>query len=214
MEYLGRSTQEANAQARQQFEKALALDSQYAEAYAYLSYTYWLERVWSWSADPQTLERALALAQQAVALDDTLPRGHAYLSYVYVLKQQYDQAIMEGERGIALDPNNADLYARQANVLNFAGRPEEALRMLVQAMRLHPHYPPVYSFELGQAYRLTGRYTEAIAASERRGESESQFHACLSAPGEQLLGAVVRTTKSRGPDIRASRGGDTTGLGP
>ena len=69
----------------------------------------------------------------------------------------------KGERAIALDPNNADSYAVQAEVLNFAGRPEEALRTVEQAMRLNPRYPPWYLFELGWAYRLTGRYAEAIA---------------------------------------------------
>jgi tetratricopeptide (TPR) repeat protein len=54
------------------------------------------------------------------------------------VKQQYDQAIAEGERAIALDPNNADSYERQAAVLNFAGRPEDALRMVEQAMRRKP----------------------------------------------------------------------------
>ena len=65
LEYHYRFTKEANAQARQLFEKAIALDPQYAEAYAWLGWTYWLEWVFRWSADPQTLERALALAQQA-----------------------------------------------------------------------------------------------------------------------------------------------------
>lgn len=83
---------------------------------------------------------------------------------VYVVKQQYDQAIAEGERAIALDPNNADSYAQHAEVLSFAGRPEEALRAVEQAMRLNPRYPPFYLLELGMACRATGRYTEAIAA--------------------------------------------------
>src|SRR5207245_1860643 len=43
-----------------------------------------------------------------------------------------------------------------------AGRPEEALRMVEQAMRLNPRYPPWYLIESGFAYRLTGRYTAAI----------------------------------------------------
>ena len=125
--------------------------------------TYYREWTLRWSADPQTLERALALAQKAIALDDSLPVAHSLLSRSIAQKQQYDQAIAEGERAIALDPNNADSYAFQADVLNFAGRPEEALRMAEQAMRLNPRYPPYYLFQLGWAYRSTGRYTEAIA---------------------------------------------------
>jgi adenylate cyclase len=59
VEYYWRFTKETNTQARQMLEKAVALDPQYAEAYAYLGWTYGLEWVWRWSADPQTLERAL-----------------------------------------------------------------------------------------------------------------------------------------------------------
>ena len=163
MEYTWRFTKETNTQARQMFEKALALDPQYAEAYAWLGRTYWREWVFRWSADPQTLERAFELEQRALALDDSLPLAHSLLSDVYAQKQQYDQAIAEGERAIALDPNNADSYAVQAEVLNYAGRPEEALRLVEQAMRLNPHYPPPYLYELGWAYLFTGRYAEAIA---------------------------------------------------
>ncbi len=163
LEYFWRTTKEATAQARQLFEKAVALDPQYAEAYAWLGFTYYLEWGFRWSADPQNLERALALAQQALALDDSLPSAHSLLSVVYTQKLQPDPALTEGERAIALDPNNADSYAWQTEVLNLAGRPEEALRMVKQAMRLSPRYPPSYLFELGFAYSLTGRYAEAIA---------------------------------------------------
>jgi TolB-like protein/class 3 adenylate cyclase/Tfp pilus assembly protein PilF len=161
-EHFWRFTKEATAQARQLWEKAVALDPQYAEAYAFLGWTYWTEWIFRWSAAPQNLERAFELAQQAIALDDFLPRAHSLVSNVYALKQQYDPAVAEGERAIALDPNNADSYAFQAQALNFAGRPEEALWMVEQAMRLNPHYPPLYLFELGWAYRLIGRYAEAV----------------------------------------------------
>jgi adenylate cyclase len=164
VEYFYRFTKEGNTQARQMWEKAVALDPQYAEAYARLGWTYWLEGASRWSADPQTLERALALAQQALALDDSLPIAHSLLSDVYAQKQQYDQALAEGERAITLDPNNADSYAFQAEALKFAGRPEEALKVVEQAVRLNPRYPPWYLFALGSAYRMTGRYAEAVAA--------------------------------------------------
>jgi adenylate cyclase len=156
-------TKEANARAQRMYEKAAALDPQYAEAYASLGWTYWVEVLFGWSVDPQTMERALALAQQALALNDSLPTAHSLLSIVYAQKQQYDQAIAEGERAVALDPNDAESYAVQAEVLNFAGRPEEALRRVGQAMRLNPRCPPWYLAQAGMAYLMTGRYAEAIA---------------------------------------------------
>jgi Tetratricopeptide repeat len=67
------------------YEKALALDPQYAEAYTRLGITYRCEWTFRWSVDPQTLERALALAQQALALDDSLPTAHSLLTLCEVV---------------------------------------------------------------------------------------------------------------------------------
>jgi adenylate cyclase len=181
--YSLRFTQEGNAQARQMFEKAFTLDPQYAEACARLSLTYMMDWVFRWSADFQTLERASALAKQAVALDDSLPWAHVSLSWVYSYQQQHEQAIAEGERAIALDPNNAASYAFDAQMLNLAGRPEEAVRAVKQAMRLNPRYPPWYLFELGHAYQMTGRYAEAITTlkeSIRRNPNFTYAHSALA----------------------------------
>ncbi len=164
--YIWRITQETTARARQLFEKAATLDPQYAEAYAWLGATYYLEWILRWSADPQTPERAVALVRKALALDDSLPIAHSLLSSIYAEKQQYDQALAEGERAIALDPNNADSYQAQAQALNWAGRPEEALQVIERAMRLNPRHPPFYLWELGLAYNLTGRYTEAVTTQK------------------------------------------------
>jgi tetratricopeptide (TPR) repeat protein len=84
------------------------------------------------------------------------------LGMIYLVQQRYDPAIADGERAIALDPNNAESYFFLGEMLNAAGRPAEALRIVKQAMLLNPHYPPFYSWSLGWAYFTTGQYTEAI----------------------------------------------------
>jgi adenylate cyclase len=168
VENRSRLTKEANAQARQMFEKAIELDPKYAGAHAGLGATYWQEWVWRWSPDPQNLERAFALAQKAVALDDSLPWAHGMLGFVYVWKKQYEQAIAEGERAIALDPNNADAYVWLGEILNTAGRPQDAIGMIEKALRLNPrNHLPSYLFNLGWAYHMTGRHEEASAAFKR-----------------------------------------------
>jgi adenylate cyclase len=166
--YFFRYTKEANAQARQMFERALELDPKYAEAYTWLGLTYWIDWIWQWSQDPpQSLQRAFALAQRAIALDDSLPWAHLALGFGYLGKKQHEQAITEGERAIALDPNGANGYAGLGFILNWTGRPEEAIVMTEKALRLNPqdpHDPFNCPYILGHAYRLTGRYEEAIIA--------------------------------------------------
>ncbi len=167
--YYLRYTKEANAQARQMFERAIELDSRYADAYAFLGFTYWLEWVLQWSQNPaQSLERFAELAHQALALDDSLPTPHVALGYVYLWKdRQYEQGIAELQQAVSLAPNNADVYFALAEGLNIAGRHAEALGPIHKAMRLNPHYPANYPFNLGWAYQGTGQVEEALAAYKR-----------------------------------------------
>jgi TolB-like protein/Flp pilus assembly protein TadD len=164
-EYFYGVTKEGTTRARQLCEQAIALDPQYALAYAYLSGAYWQD--WLWNPDPQNPERALALAQQAVALDDTLPEAHTYLGLAYQRKTSYELAIAELERAITLEPNYAEGYAALAGVMSWVGRPAETIVWIEKAMRLNPRYPGWYASHLGVAYRLTGRYAEAIAAQKQ-----------------------------------------------
>src|SRR3989441_2369265 len=167
LEYHAQRTQEANARARQMFERAIALDPQFAVAYAFLGRTYLMELVFQWEEKPQTAEQVFSLGQKAVALDDSQPTAHETLAYAYLGKKQHAQAIAEAERALSLDPNFADAYITLGDILSFAGRPEEAIRLVETAMRLNPCYPASYLWSLGHAYRLAGRYEEAIAALKR-----------------------------------------------
>src|SRR5713101_5488619 len=102
LEYRQTLSEDRNAKARQMFEKAIGLDPKYAQAYAYLGLTYWLDWVSQWTHDPHTLDRAFQLGQQAIALDDSLPVAHMVMGLIYVFKKHYDQATAEAERAIAL----------------------------------------------------------------------------------------------------------------
>jgi adenylate cyclase len=189
LEYANPSTQAANAQARQMFESALALDSQYAAASALLGGTYLCDWIHQWSQAPQTLERAFALAQRAIALDDALPVAHRVLGYVYVWNKQHDQAIAEAERAIALDPNDARGYATLAEIVAFAGRPQDAFGLVEKALRLDPQQQADYAWASGHAYYLTGQYEEAIAAFKRalvRYPNNLRPHAYLAASYSEL----------------------------
>jgi tetratricopeptide (TPR) repeat protein len=159
-----RNTQETHPQAQQLFENAIALDPQYAEAYAGLSRIFTSTWLFQWSQDPQTLERGFVFAQKAVILDDSLPEAHRVLAYAYLYKSQHEQAIAAVKRATALGPNEAEGMALLGLILNFAGRPAEAIGLIQQAIRLNPRYQYNYLSWLGMAYGLARRYEEAIVA--------------------------------------------------
>jgi adenylate cyclase len=167
MNYFFRFTKEANARARQMFEKATDLDPKYALAHTWLGWTHWLDYSFGWSQNPKSLEGAFELAQRATSLDDSVSEAHALLGKVHLWKRQHDLAIAELEKTLSLNPNYADGLTGLGEVLYFAGRPEEAIGLVKKAMRLNPKYPVWYLLNLGHAYFLTGRYEEAITTLKR-----------------------------------------------
>jgi tetratricopeptide (TPR) repeat protein len=166
-EYFWRYTKDSIFQARQMYEKAIELDLNYGQAYAGLSWTYWLTWFFQWSQEPQALEQAFNLAQKAVALDDSLPAAHTTLGYVYLMQRKHDQAIVECERAIAVDPNWFGGYVSLGDILIYSKRPEETIGLMKTALRLSPRLPSIAFNILGFAYLVAGQYEEATLALKK-----------------------------------------------
>jgi adenylate cyclase len=195
--YSHRYSKESNTQARQMYEKAIALDPAFATAYSGLGWTYYEEWTHQWTQDSQSLERAFEMAEKAIALDDSLPEAHRLLGHIHLSKKQHEQAIAEQEGAIKLDPNNADSYASLADVLTWAGRSREAIGLVEKAMRLNPHYQVQYLFTLGNAYLLTGEYEKAVATEKEALTRNPDFL------GSHLILAEIYSELGHEADARA-----------
>jgi adenylate cyclase len=159
---------EKNAFARQMAKEAIALDPEYASAYALLGKTHAIDVLLGSSTSPKdSMRQAMALVQKAIALDESSADAHSRLGSLYTMVGQLDRAIAEGERAVTLDPNYADAYNRLGLFLRFADRPEEAIPVIKKAMRLNPFPPGIYYSNLGMAYLFTGKCEEAIAECEK-----------------------------------------------
>ena len=144
-------------------ERAVDLDPNYASAWAWLGWLLSHEVRFLWTDDPDAvLTRAAQCGDKALALDDGLAEAHMLLAFVHVLSRDFDKAIAQAERGVALGPSNADVVAVLALNLVWAGRPEEALTVVEKAMRLSPMYSPWFTVVRAHALRLLGRFEEAM----------------------------------------------------
>jgi len=162
-EYSNPMTREGNLLHRQMAEEAVALDPKCAVAYLILSATHLRDLFFGWSESPeQSLRLAEELVKKAFAIDDSLGMAHAYLGRIYLTKKQHDQAMAEGERALALSPNDDFVQAAFAISLYYSGRVEEAIMLYRKAIRLNPFPPVWYLWGLGSCYRDLGRYEEAI----------------------------------------------------
>jgi adenylate cyclase len=160
---LSHGTKDDSEKARQLMEKAIDLDPKYAEAYAYLGWIHMMSAWNQWSANPLAdLKQATELAQKALALDDTDSSALALLGDSDWMQGRYDQAVADGERAVAINPNYAIGFFALADALNVYGRPEAAIRAAQKAMRLDPTGKDLYSGDVGVAYVEMGRYQDAI----------------------------------------------------
>jgi adenylate cyclase len=166
-EYYWSFTKDGNAKARQMFEKAIELDSKYADAYAWLGQNYFMGFLLFLSQDPNALDRASQLAQQAIALDDSRPFPHTVLGSIYLFKRQYAEALTEARRAIALGPNDASGYEWLAWIMNNTRRRAEAIDLAEKAMRLDPRNHDRYLYIEGWSYTQMGRYEEAVPILKR-----------------------------------------------
>ena len=76
--------------------------------------------------------------------------------------RRHDQAVANFEKAIALDPNNAEVYADFGQVLNYLGDPERALEMSEKAFSIETFTPPNWEFYAGHSYLLLRQYDEAL----------------------------------------------------
>ena len=136
---LGVRRKAENEVARAAFEKAIALDSGFARAYAALSTTYVWDFRNQWSADnTAALARALALAQTAQQMNPDIPEPYYALAFVQMHRRQHEEAIAQMQNALRLAPSYADGYALIAGMYTYIGRPAESVRLLRSALRLNP----------------------------------------------------------------------------
>jgi tetratricopeptide (TPR) repeat protein len=161
-----RYSRESNVVAQHMYRKAIELDPGFSRAYAALSRTYHYDWQFSWSeSSAASLDRACELAREAVATDDLNARAHAELGFVYLFQRQYEKARLELQRGLALNPNDADTMA-ELSAVEVYSNPERALELIRGAMRLNPHYPDWYLWYLGDAYYGLKKYQDVVDTIE------------------------------------------------
>jgi adenylate cyclase len=173
--------------ARQMFAKAVALDPNYARAYAGMadcdSFLYLNYRV------DVPIDALLATTEKALSLDNTLPEAHASRGHALAAARRYPEANAEFEKAIALDPNLFEAYYGYARASFAEGQLEQAARLFERASQLRPDdYQSVCL--LIHIYRSLGRLADCKNAARRGIElAEKELSSHPDDPRPAHLGA-------------------------
>ncbi len=157
------------ALAEEHFRKAIAIDPDYAAAWAGLAGAQ-LIRGYEEGAEPAIdLEAAGASALRAVELDPTLAEAHLRAGNVLAMRGDFERAQEHYDRARTLDPNNALLLAISAGGALSRGDYEDAIDLGRRAAALDP-LNAINRGNLAAALASGGHCDEALPETRRARE--------------------------------------------
>ena len=186
------------------FQQAIAVDPNYALAYAGVSDAYvWLPG-YTAGTPRDCYPKAKAAATKALQLDDTLAEAHTTLALaIWLYDFDSAQAIREFQRAIELNPNYAIAHQQYGNnTLAALGRFDDAIVEGKRAVELDP-LSLVINTDLGSDYYYARRYDEAIAQLRKTLEMDPGFYIAHLVLGQVLDAkgardaAIVECQKAR-----------------
>jgi adenylate cyclase len=161
--------------AREMFERAVSLDSNFAAAWAGLATAH--VHLHGCDSEPH-LEKAREASARALKLDSQSAEAHVAAAQRFSMEQRYADAAAEFERAIELDPTLFDAHYYYARSCFKNGDLEKSLRLFRQARSVRPDdYQAVY-LEALVLMQLRG-WNEAREAYQRGLES-SHKHLALN----------------------------------
>jgi len=174
--YLWRIDVASVNRARECFEKAIALDPNYALAYTGIATGLFVLATIDAANTIKSLTEAKRLLEKAVGLDATLAETRVLLGAVRVcLDYDWEGAEREFQQALAAETVSADCldtYGRW--VLWPQGRFEEALSVYERAYKLEPLIP-TFVYHSAEVFFCTGEYDKSIQQCRKALEIESHF---------------------------------------
>jgi serine/threonine-protein kinase len=174
------------AQAERYLTQAIALDTNFAQAYATLASVLCVSSYYFDRPIGKSLPRARAAAERAVALDPALPEAHAALGHVHTEAFEWPEAEAELHRAMALGPSNAEIPFRLGFMLITSGRVHEAIAAFDQAKAIDPFYS-VAAIYSAWSMALVDRDAEALAEARRALEVDPNNEAVNNIFGSILM---------------------------
>ena len=184
--HLNQRTEEGLRKAVEFFEKSIAEDGQFAQAYSGLADAYGLLGHYGGLPPAEVWTKAVSYAAWAVLCDENSTEAHTSLAHVKCT-QGWDWAGAEHEfkRAISLDFRYSTAHHwYAASLLSPVGRNEEAREEMLIAQALDP-ISPIISRDLAKMHFYIGDYESALEQCDNTIELDPHF-----APAYSLLGFV------------------------
>ncbi len=161
-------------QAIEHFSQAIALDPNYALAYAGLADTYVVLPFYRNAPVREAMPPAQEAALKALSLDSELAEAHATLGHVYTNLYDFTGAEREYQRAIELNPNYATAHHWYGIQFLYLARYEESFAELRRALELDP-LSLIVNLDYAESLFYSRHYHEAIAQLKKTLDLNPEF---------------------------------------
>ena len=143
-----------------EYNEAIRLNPNYAEAYGSRGLAYWVNRDY---------DRAIEDCTEAIRLNPNYAEAYNYRGNAYSRKNDYDRAIADYNEAIRLNPNDAIFYSNRGGAYYRKNDYDRAIEDYTEAIRCDPNNFEFYQYR-GNAYQSKGDTTRANADFARARE--------------------------------------------
>jgi TolB-like protein/AraC-like DNA-binding protein len=149
------------------FEKAIDVDPNFAEAYSGMANAYYLYTQWKLYPRPEGFIKSKEFALKALELDNNLAEAHATLGAILAFVEwKWEEAKKECELATELNPNSPIAHQCFADILMVMRRPSEAREQIDIALKLNPTLPAIYLLSTN-FYLAEGKCEEGLKECQK-----------------------------------------------
>ncbi|MEQ1762906.1 MAG: winged helix-turn-helix domain-containing protein [Pyrinomonadaceae bacterium] len=173
--FWNKRTVQSLRQSTEYFEQAIAIDPQYALAYAGLADCHQMLAEYLAATPADAYAKARAAAEKALSIDDELAEAHTSLAYTLAFYDwNWIEAEREFKRALELDPNYATAHHWYSEFLMTVGRFDESLAENEKAARLDPT-SLIIQTNFAAFYFITRDFDESLRRAQKVIDADPDF---------------------------------------
>jgi len=158
-----RDTKHDNEEALRLLDKAIDLDPESGQSYAWKACALVQASTRGYTSDPEaTFAHARETMAKTLSLGENDVECHRILCEINMALHEWDAAEFHHQTAFALNPNDPGIVAQRGELFTRLGRPTEGAEWVRKAMQLDPYGAHKYVHLLGRALYSAKRYAEAL----------------------------------------------------
>ncbi len=166
------------------FEKAIAIDPDYAFPFVGLAWAY-MDR-FNINNDKEDIDQSIHLCEKAYELNPNLAEANSAKATVHLLRLEFDEAYLGFKRALELNPNKAMIIQEAAGFYRNIGLYDQAVELYTRALELNPLNIMTHVV-LIMSLMNSGQFDEAMVRIDKALDLEPTSLWCLKFKAELFV---------------------------